>query len=117
MRAMISVPMRGRPTEDKNAAVNRARAVLEKWGYVVVDTDFYDEYVLLDGIGQDRRVNKGVYFLGKALQKMAECDAVYFCHGWETARGCAIEHMVARQYNVICFYEDVDAPTRGGDEK
>ena len=29
---------------------------------------------------------------------MSECDTVYFCKGWENARGCKIEHEVAKSY-------------------
>ena len=45
-----------------------------------------------------------VRFLAKSLEKMSLCDAVYFCKGWEQARGCRIEHEVAVAYglNVIC---------------
>ena len=29
---------------------------------------------------------------------MSKCNAVYFCKGWENARGCRIEHETAKAY-------------------
>lgn len=49
--------------------------------------------------------NIPLWFLAKSLQKMSECDLVYFCKGWETARGCIIEHEAARQYGLDVLYE------------
>ena len=31
---------------------------------------------------------------------MTLCNAVYFCKGWENARGCKIEHMCAEVYGL-----------------
>lgn len=38
--------------------------------------------------------------LGKSIVLMAHADAVYFCKGWENARGCRIEHECAIQYGL-----------------
>lgn len=47
-----------------------------------------------------------VRFLAKSLEKMSLCDAVYFCKGWEQARGCRIEHEVAVAYGLDVIYEE-----------
>ncbi len=36
--------------------------------------------------------------LGMALELMSDADAVVFANGWESARGCRIEHECAVQY-------------------
>lgn len=36
--------------------------------------------------------------LGKSIELMAHADLVVFCKGWESARGCRIEHECAVQY-------------------
>lgn len=35
-----------------------------------------------------------------ALQELAEADAVIFAPGWETARGCRMEHLAAEEYGI-----------------
>lgn len=42
---------------------------------------------------------------GKAIEKMANCKAIYFCKGWAQHRGCRIEHQIALEYGHKCFYE------------
>lgn len=37
---------------------------------------------------------------------MSRCSAVYFCKGWNDARGCRIEHAVATAYGIPILYED-----------
>lgn len=38
--------------------------------------------------------------LGKSIQCMADADVVYFCKGWNEARGCRIEHECAKLYHL-----------------
>lgn len=56
-------------------------------------------------------VNVPLYYLSQSLGKMAECDAVYLCDGWENARGCKVERAAAVAYDLeIIGY---DLPRRG----
>lgn len=43
--------------------------------------------------------------MAKGIEHMCMCSAVYFAKGWEKARGCRIEHEVAKAYGVKIFYE------------
>ena len=40
-------------------------------------------------------VNEPLYYLSQSLAKMACCDAVFLCEGWENARGCRVERAAA----------------------
>ena len=40
--------------------------------------------------------------LGMALQLLAYSDIAYFGPGWDFSRGCGIEAMVCKQYNIPC---------------
>lgn len=50
-------------------------------------------------------VQISLYFLAKSLENMSLCHAVYFCKGWEKARGCKIEHDAAVAYGLEIIYE------------
>jgi hypothetical protein len=109
-KAMISQPMTGKSDieicEVRNDAVN----ILETLGYEVVNTLFTDEWY-----NKDRMESRGVVqiplcFLAKAIENMSLCHAAYFCKGWENARGCIIEHDVARAYGLEIIYEEGDTP-------
>lgn len=43
---------------------------------------------------------KPLWFLGKSLELLSTADIVYFASGWESARGCKIEHECAVAYGL-----------------
>lgn len=45
-------------------------------------------------------------FLAKSLENMSKCHVAYFCKGWQTARGCRIEHEAAKAYGIAIIYEE-----------
>ena len=99
-KCMISQPMRNL-TDDEICDIRfKAMNEIHNLGYEFVSSYFSDEYNPGKNI-----TNIPVYYLGISLMKMAECDAVYFCKGWEDARGCVIEHEVAQKYDIECIYE------------
>lgn len=44
--------------------------------------------------------NRGIWYLGKSLEILAECDAILMTPGSENARGCKIERQVAESYGL-----------------
>lgn len=45
------------------------------------------------------------YMNTMSLEAMSKCHAVYFCKGWERARGCRVEHQIATLYGLQMIYE------------
>ena len=64
----------------------------------VIDTIFTEE--------APEDCNIGVYYLGKSISAMKDVDAIYMCDNWREARGCRIEHQVAREYGIKTLYSD-----------
>lgn len=101
-KCMISQPMRGLTDEQILAIREKAMKAIEEAGYEFQDSYFGDSLK----IEKDRDdVNIPVLYLSKSIERMANCKAVYFCKGWEEARGCVIEHEVAQKYDLTCIYE------------
>ena len=95
-KLFISQQMRGRTndeilTERRQAVQDVQRMIGEE---VEPMNTFFTNY---DG--------KPLEFLGKAISMMAQADMVYFCKGWEQARGCRIEHDAAVAYGLDILYE------------
>jgi hypothetical protein len=44
--------------------------------------------------------NIPVAYLGKSITLLSEADVAYFGEGWKDARGCKIEHEVAKEYGI-----------------
>lgn len=106
LKAMLSQPMASKTDEKNTATREKAIKVLEEKGYKVVNTLFTDEWYSNAFLTERGVAQIPVYFLAKSLEAMSLCNAVYFCKGWENARGCRIEHDVAKAYGLEVIYEE-----------
>lgn len=106
MKAMISQPMAGKTPIEIEETRNRAVKFLEERGYEIVNTLFTDDWYS-EAVMRDRGVvNVPLGYLAKSLEYMSLCGVVYFCKGWEKARGCLIEHEAATAYGLIVMHEE-----------
>lgn len=105
-KAMLSQPMGGKTDEEIVETRERAIKVLEAKGYEVVNTLFTDEWYSHENMKKRGVVQIPLYFLAKSLEEMSLCHVVYFCKGWENARGCKIEHDAAVAYGLDIIYEE-----------
>lgn len=105
MKAMISQPMYGKSYDEIFATRDKAASVLREHGCEVVNTLFYEGKETKRRLAKQGVLHHPLYFLAKSLEQMSQCDTVYFCEGWENARGCRIEHEVACAYNLHVVYE------------
>ena len=104
-KAMLSQPMAGKSATEIQETRGSAISYLVSRGYEVVNTLFTDEWY-----SNEQMVDRGVVqvplcFLAKSLESMSLCHVVYFCKGWETTRGCKIEHDAAVAYGLGIIYE------------
>ena len=102
---MLSQPMNGLTDEEIIATRDRAIAKLQNEGYEVVNTYFSDEWYSRESMKERGVVQIPICFLAKSLENMSLCHTIFFCKGWENARGCRIEHEVAKTYGVNIIYE------------
>lgn len=106
MRAMLSQPMAGKTDEEIVNTREKAIEYLRDGGYEVVNTLFTDEWYSKDKMEEREVVQIPLCFLAKSLENMSLCHTVYFCKGWENARGCRIEHDAAVAYGLDIIYEE-----------
>jgi len=105
-RAMLSQPMAGKSEVEIRETREKAIAALTSAGYSVVNTLFTDEWYRPEKMAERGVVQIPLCFLAKSLENMSLCHAAYFCKGWETARGCRIEHAAAVAYGLTILYEE-----------
>lgn len=43
--------------------------------------------------------------MGRDIQALLECDAVFFCRGWQDSKGCQAEYEVAKIYDKKMVFE------------
>lgn len=110
-KAMISQPMNDLTDEEIEKTREKAIRHLDRLGYKVVSTLFKDGWYNNSAMKDRGVMNIPVYYIARSLESMSFCDAVYFCDGWEDARGCRIEHDVAEEYGLdIIYAEDEEEP-------
>lgn len=105
-KIMISQPMNGLTDEQIAETRNRFLEYAKKEGLTVVNTFFSDEYYSKESITQRGVVQIPLSFLAKSVENMSLCHKAYFAKGWENARGCKIEHEIAKQYGLEIIYEE-----------
>lgn len=98
MKVMISQPMNGRTEEQIKEERKGIIDNFSKMHVDIINTLFTEE--------APEDCNVAVYYLGKSISVMKDIDALYMCDGWREARGCRIEHQIAREYGIKIFYSD-----------
>lgn len=91
-KIFISQPMKGRTDEE---IMQERNEIMAKWTNKSVE--FIDSFFCEPG-------KNSTDSLGKSISLMGEADLVVFAPGWEDARGCRIEHAVAKEYGIQISY-------------
>ena len=102
---MISQPMNGFTDEQIVETRNRFLQFAKKENLEVINTFFTGGFNSPSSMKSRGIIQIPVCFLSISLEKMSQCNTVYFAKGWENARGCRIEHEVALQYGLDIIYE------------
>lgn len=91
-KIFISQPMKGRTDEEIMQERNK---IMAKWTNKSVE--FIDSFFCEPGKNSTESLGKSIFLMGDA-------DLVVFAPGWENARGCRIEHEVAKEYGIQIAY-------------
>lgn len=101
-KIFISQPMNGKTNEkiedERNYTISilTSRFAKENERIEIIDSFFKDA----------PHDSKPLWYLGESIKLMSEADVVFFCNGWQTARGCQIEHDCALEYGIDTMYEE-----------
>lgn len=95
-RLFVSQPMNGKTQDEiieaRDKAIERLSRRLNE-GFEVAESYFTED--------EPKDVkNSGVYWLGKSLELLSECDLTLFIGDWYDYRRCQIEHQVCENYGI-----------------
>ena len=105
-KIMISQPMKGKTKEQIEADRSVVVKAITNAGGEVIDTIFAPS--------PEEAQNKLPWYFSKAIEAMSTVDIVVFLPGWENARGCVIEHVIASAYGIAIV--DMNQEINGGEE-
>ena len=100
-KLFISQPMRGLTDEEILKAREEIRARAE---HVIGEPVELIDSFIKDYPGENNK-SIPVWYLGKSIQLLSQADIAYFGGNWRNARGCKIEHEVARTYGIKIIEE------------
>lgn len=97
IKVFISQPMKGKTDkeiwEERERAVEQLKTLFSKDKELIV----LDSFALEDA---PEKSNEGLWYLSKSIAVLSESDIAVFLPGWESARGCIIEHLCADTYGI-----------------
>lgn len=111
-RIFLSLPMSGRTDEEIKTQIEEMKAeflsssfakgeeieFVHNFKEMEVNTNTFDPF-------EGERKTPALYYLGRAINKMAYCDGAYFGDGWRGARGCVVESSVCAWYNIRRYFK------------
>ena len=100
-RVFISIPMNGRSYQEIKKDMQRVILKLNDYKLKSTKYKLINSLLNLDKIKFSKECrNKSVECLSRSIKYLATADIAYFCKGWKKARGCKIEHGIAKQYGI-----------------
>ena len=101
IKVFISQVMRDKTENEilceRNIAIDKIKGMFSDRSIVIIDSHFED-YNPKEG-------SIPLKYLSKSLELLADADVAYFCFGWDTARGCRIEHQCAVEYGIDRIFD------------
>ena len=92
-KLFISQPMKDKTNDE--ILKEREKAIADARKYLGEDVEVIDSF--FKDAPHDA---KPLWFLGKSLELLSTADIAYFAKGWDSARGCKIEHDCAVAYDI-----------------
>lgn len=99
----ISLPISGLPIDDVRENAKQAKELLESAGYEAITPFDIVEWDRIHPLMSDEQ--KYAHCMGKDIEALMMCDAIYVCNGWENSKGCTAEVLVAETYGKEIIYE------------
>lgn len=97
MNIYISAPITGRTDEDVTFVFSYVRTQLEYYGHRVIDPWAIGQ--MLPPLSHDQYIE-----IDKAIIAQA-ADAVFFCAGWQSSKGCQSELALCEELDIKTYFD------------
>lgn len=102
-KIIISQPLENKTPQEIIEIEKKIKENLEKKDYKVENQFSIKEKWFIEQLGIK---NQTLYDIGKLLETMSTCDAVYFTKGWALSKECRIIRLAAILYNFEILEEE-----------
>lgn len=102
MKIFISMPMAGKSDA---RIVSEFKEIKQEILKTCKEAEFIDS--IFSNFDLENNGNTPIHYLGRSIELLADADIVYFAKGWQRARGCRVEHLVAELYGKMRKYAEL----------
>lgn len=101
LKIMLSSPMKDKSKQEiDNERNDMANLLFDYYGD--------DNCEIIASVIEDHKTKSELECLSESIFFMSQADILAMGFGWENARGCKLEHTIAKEYNVpIVYLEDI----------
>lgn len=89
MKVYISIPITGHDYDKQKSYADEIKKNFEKVG---------DEAITPFDVAPEKDKSYS-YYMGRDIEALLDCDAVYFCPGHERSKGCRLEYSAALTFD------------------
>lgn len=93
----ISIPISGMDLNEVMHRANQVKVYLMQSRNVSAITPF-DVVQTTEGEFDGNEEQFYAYCMGKDIEALLKCDAIFMCCGWQHSKGCRAEHSIAEIY-------------------
>lgn len=99
MKIYISIPITGKDLMAQTGIAMRIAEKIKALGHEPVNP--FDTPPAPPEMSEKE---KYAYYMGRDIEQLLMCDAVYFHSHWTKSKGCSTEHDIAVRYGLERFY-------------
>lgn len=92
MKVYISLPISGLDLEVQKLVAEQAAERIRAMGDEPVNPFDVPYPPNIDSLTEEQL---WAYYMGRDIEQLLLCDAVYFCPDWQKSKGCCIEYLIA----------------------
>lgn len=101
-KCFISLPIAGREN-DVFDRVEVAKEEVKRLGFEPISPLDLNE---LHPDNIDGHEYSTSYYMGRDIEALIDCDAIYCCEGWKKSKGCQVERKTAEVYKLEIFEQN-----------
>ncbi len=105
-KVYVATPVNGRqePTRDEKRQAAYRRVVGLK-AMLEIDHPDWDMVSSFDVCAPFGELSESVA-MGRCVELLMTCEAIYLDRGWQSSKGCTVEHYVAKRYGLEIYEHD-----------
>lgn len=100
MKIYISIPITGHDLATQQATAAQIADKIKSLGHEPVNP--FDTPLAPPEWSEQQ---KYAYYMGRDIEKLLVCDAIYFCDGWHESKGCRVESYIAETYGLKIYHD------------